>query len=163
MNKLLLTVCITISIALGLLCVMVMNGRPASIGAAVKYRCPMHPDYIVDKAGNCPVCGMLLVPLRPVMPADTALATTRRSPELIEVPLEQQRMMGMRLAEAKAMLLEKTIRTVGHVSMPAPTRAPSTFAGVIDKVYPVLGSTGPVRLRPGEPILSVSSPELTAA
>ncbi|MDD5021995.1 MAG: efflux RND transporter periplasmic adaptor subunit [Endomicrobiaceae bacterium] len=27
----------------------------------VKYNCPMHPDYISDKPGNCPICGMKLV------------------------------------------------------------------------------------------------------
>jgi len=26
-----------------------------------KYHCPMHPDYISDKPGDCPICGMKLV------------------------------------------------------------------------------------------------------
>src|SRR6476659_5402975 len=28
-----------------------------------KYTCPMHPDVITDHSGNCPKCGMKLVPL----------------------------------------------------------------------------------------------------
>lgn len=28
-----------------------------------KYRCPMHPDIISDKPGNCPKCGMALEPV----------------------------------------------------------------------------------------------------
>jgi Cu(I)/Ag(I) efflux system membrane fusion protein/cobalt-zinc-cadmium efflux system membrane fusion protein len=28
------------------------------------YQCPMHPDYISDKPGNCPICGMELVPVK---------------------------------------------------------------------------------------------------
>src|SRR5436190_11328000 len=29
-----------------------------------KYTCPMHPEVITDQPGNCPKCGMKLVPLR---------------------------------------------------------------------------------------------------
>ena len=28
------------------------------------YHCPMHPSYVSDKPGNCPICGMELVPMR---------------------------------------------------------------------------------------------------
>ena len=30
--------------------------------AAVQYTCPMHPEVVQDKPGNCPKCGMKLVP-----------------------------------------------------------------------------------------------------
>lgn len=29
--------------------------------AKVQYTCPMHPEVISDKPGNCPKCGMALV------------------------------------------------------------------------------------------------------
>jgi Heavy metal binding domain len=29
-----------------------------------KYTCPMHPEVITDRPGNCPKCGMKLVPIR---------------------------------------------------------------------------------------------------
>ena len=31
---------------------------------AVTYTCPMHPDVVSDSPGNCPRCGMKLVPKR---------------------------------------------------------------------------------------------------
>jgi hypothetical protein len=31
---------------------------------AQKYTCPMHPGVISDKPGNCPKCGMTLVPVK---------------------------------------------------------------------------------------------------
>lgn len=31
--------------------------------AATKYHCPMHPTYISDRPGECPICGMNLVPM----------------------------------------------------------------------------------------------------
>jgi Cu(I)/Ag(I) efflux system membrane fusion protein len=32
---------------------------------ATKYTCPMHPEIIRDKPGQCPICGMDLVPMQP--------------------------------------------------------------------------------------------------
>lgn len=29
--------------------------------AKVQYTCPMHPEVVTDKPGNCPKCGMALV------------------------------------------------------------------------------------------------------
>ncbi len=31
--------------------------------SAARYQCPMHPTFISDKPGDCPICGMRLVPL----------------------------------------------------------------------------------------------------
>jgi Cu(I)/Ag(I) efflux system membrane fusion protein len=31
----------------------------------VQYHCPMHPTYVVDQKGDCPICGMSLVPVKP--------------------------------------------------------------------------------------------------
>ena len=38
----------------------------AAAGSAVatKYHCPMHPTVVSDRAGNCPICGMKLVPIK---------------------------------------------------------------------------------------------------
>ena len=33
----------------------------AQAGQAAPYHCPMHPSYVSDKPGNCPICGMKLV------------------------------------------------------------------------------------------------------
>jgi hypothetical protein len=33
-------------------------------GEKQKYTCPMHPDVITDHPGNCPKCGMKLVPIK---------------------------------------------------------------------------------------------------
>ncbi len=29
------------------------------------FHCPMHPTYVADRQGDCPICGMRLVPVRP--------------------------------------------------------------------------------------------------
>ena len=35
-----------------------------SAQAEQEYHCPMHPTYVADKPGDCPICGMKLVPIK---------------------------------------------------------------------------------------------------
>ena len=38
------------------------DGHKHSHKTSAKYHCPMHPQVISDKTGDCPICHMLLVP-----------------------------------------------------------------------------------------------------
>lgn len=50
---------VILAVVLGAL--VVSCGRTAQQSA--KYHCPMHPTYIADRPGDCPICGMRLVPI----------------------------------------------------------------------------------------------------
>lgn len=39
------------------------EAKKTQASATVKYTCPMHPDVVSDKPGNCPKCGMSLKPI----------------------------------------------------------------------------------------------------
>ncbi|AMJ66185.1 hypothetical protein AXW84_12635 [Hymenobacter sp. PAMC 26628] len=48
--------------------------QPVASSAAMQYTCPMHPQIVRDAPGQCPICGMDLVPK--VMNNDAAAAAT---------------------------------------------------------------------------------------
>lgn len=84
----------------------------AAVDTAVKYTCPMHPHYIADEFGACPICGMDLVALEtgPELGAsagDARLAITI-SPEVMQN-------MGVRLGKAEMVAFGRRIRSYGVV------------------------------------------------
>jgi len=50
----------------------------AAAGAHTEYVCPMHPEVVQDRPGNCPICGMALEPR-------TASLDEERNPELVDM------------------------------------------------------------------------------
>jgi len=52
----------TLLALLPLLLLVAVACRDDAARAGARYYCPMHPDYVSDKPGDCPICGMRLVP-----------------------------------------------------------------------------------------------------
>jgi RND family efflux transporter MFP subunit len=76
------------------------GGGPAAKTGAVKqqYHCPMHPTYVSDRPGQCPICKMDLVPIQPAAaaPAERRLLYYRSPmdpPVRSDVPRKDE--MGM--------------------------------------------------------------------
>lgn len=157
---------------------------------AHRYHCPMHPTYVSDKPGDCPICGMRLVPIDAAPHASSATGPSAPHPEHepqgpstqadpsaprattadtsvpglvpIDVDAEGLRLAGVRTQAAVAGKIARTIRAVGVV------RADETrvrhvhtkISGWIERLF--VSSTGePVTA--GRPILSIYSQELLAA
>ena len=40
------------------------NRASSKVSPVVMYQCPMHPTYVSDRPGECPICGMRLVPIQ---------------------------------------------------------------------------------------------------
>lgn len=72
-----------------------------------KYVCPMHPQIIKDEAGNCPICGMDLVPK--MIDPDTG-----KHPA-VSVKGEIIQSMGLRTEAVSKDTLWRFIKTVGRV------------------------------------------------
>jgi Cu(I)/Ag(I) efflux system membrane fusion protein len=76
-----------------------------------KYTCPMHPHYIADEPGSCPICGMTLVP---VSGGSAEHGTAGQAG--VAVPSETLQLMGVRTAVAQKRQFGERIRAVGIVT-----------------------------------------------
>lgn len=76
MNHLVLVVALSAVVPAALFLSVGCGSKKATTTAAAKrYQCPMHPDVVKDKPGDCPICGMKLVPIEESSPAATATTT----------------------------------------------------------------------------------------
>ena len=81
---------------------------------ATKYTCPMHPHYIANEMGNCPICGMDLVPLESGA-AEAASASGNDQRQSITVAAETIQNMGVRTAKAEDARFGREISAYGIV------------------------------------------------
>ena len=130
-------------------------GTPSDQRKILYYHCPMHPDYHSEKPGNCPICGMKLVPTfaaeKPSGPAGG-----------IEIPPEQQRLYGVQTGTATIETAAQTLRAVGKIQMDEThqVRVQSRVDGWIEEVFAdYMGQS----VHKGQPLLTLYSPELLAS
>jgi RND family efflux transporter MFP subunit len=187
------------------------SAEPGGTPAAKKtsYRCPMHPTMVADRPGDCPVCGMRMLPIDEqarASPTSEAVPVARPGPRKIiyrstmnpneisdrpgkdsmgmemvpieveagaagepgvegqaavRIPSRKQQLIGVRTSAVVRAPFVRTIRTVGRVTEDE-TRlhhAHSKTAGWIETLY--VNTTGE-RVRKGQPLLTIYSPELLA-
>lgn len=72
------------------------------------YRCPMHPDVVRDEPGECPICGMELVEVKPEESAEAG-AEVRISPAVVNN-------LGVRTEAATRAAPKRSALTVGYVT-----------------------------------------------
>lgn len=78
-----------------------------------RYTCPMHPHYIANEFGTCPICGMDLVPLQ--TGDNNATAPSSETRQSITVSAETIQNMGVRTAKAEMASFGRQIRAYGIV------------------------------------------------
>ena len=82
--------------------------------AQPKWTCPMHPHYIADDPGSCPICGMDLVKLE--TPGSAQGQTKPQDRSQITIAPETMQNMGVRIAKAEKTKFGRIIRSFGRVA-----------------------------------------------
>lgn len=131
----------------------------ASTGKAA-YHCPMHPTYTSDKPGDCPICGMKLVPIGD----DHADASAAALPGRVSIVLsaEKRQLIGLTTSPVERRNLSREVRYPGVVTHDETrfSRIAPRFGGWVQSLQ--VNYTGQV-VEKGEPLFTVYSPELFTA
>lgn len=138
------------------------SGAPAP----VLYQCPMHPSIVQDHPGDCPICGMKLVKVDKLQagsadqPADdgssvAALATVKIDPA-------RQQLISLETEEVTEGTISGAWRTVGRVAIDETRvrRINIKVSGFVERIY--VDFVGK-RVKKGDPLFSVYSPDLLSA
>jgi Cu(I)/Ag(I) efflux system membrane fusion protein len=91
------------------------NGASHADHAAKKWICPMHPEIVKDGPGDCPICGMKLVPAEPAKPDSATRTEGTADRATITIEPEKARLLGLKTAAVTKAPLSTSIRTVGRV------------------------------------------------
>jgi Cu(I)/Ag(I) efflux system membrane fusion protein len=128
---------------------------------AVRYHCPMHPSYVSDKPGDCPICGMRLVPMESPAPSAAAVPEEQTGRAAVTLSAERRQMLGVRSDIVRRVPLERAIRTVGRVAVDERRlhHVHTKYEAYVEHLH--VDFTGKF-VRKGEPLLSLYSPELVA-
>lgn len=137
---------------------VIFQGKDTTKNEKKLYHCPMHPNYISNKPGECPICGMDLVLIeeekkeeKVTLPGGT-----------VEISPEKQQFLGVTFGQVAQRELHHLISAYGRLTYDETRLASVTtkFSGWIEKLF--INYTGKLVKR-GEPLFSIYSPDLVAA
>ncbi len=118
------------------------------------YTCGMHPEVIQPEPGTCPICGMVLTPVKATMASGGGPAITIDPATLQNIGVVTE------TVERRDLAREIRLNGVIAVAEEAEVKLNSKVSGWIEKLYvPHTGDS----VEKGQPLLEIYSPELVAA
>ncbi len=129
---------------------------------APKYHCPMHPTYVSDRPGSCPICGMDLVPIKQDTPPAAKTSAVVPGRTGIELTADKRQLIGLTTVKVERRALSQTVRAVAFVEHDETrySRIAPRFGGWVRQLH--VAYTG-AAVTKGDPLLTVYSPEVYAA
>lgn len=136
---------------------------------ATRYTCPMHPQVVSDKPGNCPICNMPLVPVKPE--AESAATPDGHSheagqggpalPGLVPVEVEPGRAqaIGVRVEEVRRQPLAGNLSLFGRVTADESKRV-RVSVRVTGYVEQLLVAEQGAPVKKGQPLAAIYSDDL---
>lgn len=121
-------------------------------GDGIVYQDGMHPQIVQDEPGQCPICNMDLTPVSVSGGGEAGV---------VEIDPATLQSMGVRTALVTSRELERTLRTTGTVEARDDARETVTLrvGGFVERLYV---DTEGQRVRQGQPLLEIYSPELVS-
>jgi len=151
------------SLILSLLVSLSTRRAFAADAADIDYwTCTMHPSVHQKVPGNCPICGMRLVPVFKKMAVEKMAAKQGDATNVFVVPVERQQQIGVTYDTVKMRKLSRTIRAVGTVAE-NPLKRWSFVARSEAYVQALKVASAGEKVKAGDPLLTIYSPELRAA
>lgn len=169
---------------------LVIAGCSEKEAGAGAYYCPMHPTYVSDRPGDCPICNMRLVPRQAADSTQQAMhgsgaatpggmesgahdghvATPRGEMPAADVPgmstvsidARGRQLAGIQTAVAQRAPLLQSVRTAGIVLADETQvrHIHTRIDGFVEKLH--VAAIGQF-VRHGDPLLEIYSPELLAS
>lgn len=135
------------------------QGGEALTGDSV-YTCPMHPEILRDRPGECPICGMDLVEKE--KPEEHQHHAPPGEEGQLTIDPRMRQTLGVKTEVAKVRNLQKTLRVTGRVKMDESENrmVHSWVAGRIDKIY--VDEVGQ-QVKKGDRLVAIYSPQLLAS
>jgi Cu(I)/Ag(I) efflux system membrane fusion protein len=120
-------------------------------GDGIVYRSGMHPWIVQDEPGQCPICGMDLV----------ATPVTASEEGLVQIDPVTMQNIGVRTAIVEVASLAQTVRTTGRfeANQQGLSAVSPKIGGWVEQLF--VDYEG-ARVRKGQPLLTIYSPELVS-
>lgn len=142
------------------------DGDQSQPAKAAQYHCPMHPTVVSDTPGDCPICGMKLVPIEE---ADDDATTSSDQPAstvpgqaVVSITPKSRQTMGLELGTVERRVLAREVHTSARIVADETLLHHVTVKvdGWVNELYASI--TGQA-VKQGEPLLTIYSPALLSA